>query len=89
MAGPRNQASLMDRSRVEGFEDVDCVGEDGVIEAHVHKIVHSVAAAVASRGAIRAIPELAAGALQRVIVTLLVLHWKPDITRPDIRIILL
>lgn len=46
MAG--NQASLVDRSWVEGFVDVDCVGEDGVIEAQVHKIVHSVAAAAAS-----------------------------------------
>ena len=62
MAG--NRPSLVNRSRVEGFVDIDCVGEDGVIEAHVHKIVHSVAATVTRRGAIRAISDLAAGALQ-------------------------
>ena len=55
----------MDRSRVEGFVDVDCVGEDGVVEANVHEVVHPLAGAVASRGAIRPIPELAAGTLQK------------------------
>ena len=68
MAG--NQPSLVNRSWVEGFVDVDCVGEYGVIEAHVHKIVHSVAAAVTGRGAVRAISELAAGALHRAVVSL-------------------
>ena len=55
----------MDRSRVEGLVDVDCVGEDGVVEANVHEVVHPVASAVASRGAIRPKPELAAGTLHK------------------------
>ena len=59
-----NQESLVHRSRVEGLEDVDCVGKDGVLEANVHKIVHALTAAVAFEGAVRAVPELAAGALQ-------------------------
>ena len=60
-----NHFSLVDRSRVKGFVDVDCVGEDGVVEANVHEVVHPVAGAVASRGAIRPIPELAAGTLHK------------------------
>ena len=55
----------MNRSRVEGLVDVDCVGKDGVVEANVHEVVHPVAGAVASRGAIRPIPELAAGTLNK------------------------
>ena len=55
----------MDRSRVEGFVDVDCVGEDGVVESNVHEVVHPVAGAVASRWAIRPIPDLAAGTLKK------------------------
>ena len=63
-----NQVSLVDRSRVEGFVDVDCVGEDGVVEAHVHKIIHSVAGAIASGGAVGAISELATGTLKRTCI---------------------
>ena len=53
----------MDRSWVEGLVNVHCVGEDGVVEANVHEVVHPVAGAVAGRGAIRPIPELAARTL--------------------------
>ena len=55
----------MNRSRVEGLVDVDCVGEDGVVESNVHEVVHPVAGAVASRWAIRPIPDLAAGTLKK------------------------
>ena len=55
----------MDRSWVEGLVNVHCVGEDGVVEANVHEVVHPVAGAVASGGAIRPIPELAAGTLHK------------------------